>query len=278
MSDATLVLERPTTAAVRSFGLTDRGKVRSANEDHFLVTDVACSVLTHHHNPAQTGHVFAVADGMGGHQAGEVASALGLRVVEDYLRPLLRRSPTGEAADEVILTGLQEAMRQADVRLFVEAEEHRELAGMGTTLTLAFAAGWRLFLGHVGDSRCYLLREGQLRQLTQDHTVAAAFARKGILRPEDVAGSRYRHVLTNALGGQEIGIEVELQRHNLEPGDILLLCSDGLTDMVSDERIATLLTAREPEQACERLVAEANEHGGRDNVTAIVARFEQSRP
>jgi len=284
MAESTLVLDPVTTpAVVRSFGLTDRGQVRARNEDNFLIAELARTLWVHETSLEQTqahysrsrGHIFLVADGMGGHQAGEVASALGVRTVEDYALDLLRWFSTLQATDDAaVLKDFQQAVHDADARLIDEAAQHPEFAGMGTTLTLAFATGWKVFVVHVGDSRCYLCRAGRLQQLTEDHTVATELARRGVIRPEEIATNRYRHVLTNAVGGREKGVEVEMQRHDLEPGDTLLLCSDGLTDMVSDEALAAILQASKPKHACERLVAEANLHGGRDNITAIVAHFE----
>jgi protein phosphatase len=132
-----------------------------------------------------------------------------------------------------------------------------------------------LFVAHAGDSRCYLLSGDQLQQLTQDHTYVAELVRRGALPPEDVSRHPYRHVVTNVLGGPEPGVQAELHKLDLRQGDVVLLCSDGLTEMVPDERIAALLREEAgPERACARLVAEANDRGGKDNITAIVARFE----
>jgi protein phosphatase len=169
----------------------------------------------------------------------------------------------------------QAALQQADARLFEEAERHGELEGMGTTLTLAFAVDWKLFVAHAGDSRCYLFSDGELRQLTHDHTVVADLVRRGALSPQEATRHPFRRMVTNVLGGNEPGVRVELHRLGLEAGDVLLLCSDGLTEMVPDPEIAAVLADEpEPQQACERLVALANERGGRDNITVVVARFE----
>jgi PPM family protein phosphatase len=146
---------------------------------------------------------------------------------------------------------------------------------MGTTVTMAYTFGSRLFLVHVGDSRCYLFRAKQLHRLTHDHTLVEDMVQRGLLKPEEVAHHRLRHVITNVVGGPNPGVQVECHRIELEPDDTLLLCSDGLTEMVPDERIATVLQAdHEPRTACERLVAEANELGGKDNISVIMARFE----
>jgi PPM family protein phosphatase len=131
---------------------------------------------------------------------------------------------------------------------------------------------WTLFIAHAGDSRCYVLSEGGLRQVTRDHTLAAELVRQGVVAPGSEARHPYRRVLANLLGGSEPGVRAELHRLDLHPGDVLLLCSDGLTEMVPDDRIAVVLREEpDPRRACERLVAEANRHGGNDNITAIVA-------
>jgi protein phosphatase len=275
----------PPTIAVHAHGLTDRGQVRPANEDHFLIAELVRTLWVRQTSLPQPptqfgrnrGHIFLVADGMGGHRAGEVASALTVATIEGFVLHLLKRFSNLQATDEqTVLKDFQDALRQADARLAEESAHHPEYAGMGTTLTMAFVSGPKLFVFHAGDSRCYLYRAGQLRQLTIDHTVAAELARQGVIRPEEVCHNRFRHVVTNVLGGTEAkGVHVDVQKVDLEAGDVMLLCSDGLTDMLADDRIAAVLRSEaDPRAAAERLVAEANAAGGRDNITAIVARFE----
>jgi protein phosphatase len=274
----------PAPLRVRSFGLTDRGRVRPSNEDHFAVIELARTLWVRQsslpqepaHHGRDRGHVLLVADGMGGHRAGQVASALTVEAVEAFALHLLRKFSDLQAADEpAVLADFREALRRADARLFAEVAHHPELKGMGTTLTLAFASGQTLFLFHAGDSRAYVFCEGVITRLTADHTVAAELARQGVLRPEEVPRSPYRHVVTNVLGGGEAGVQVEVHKVALQAGDVLLLCSDGLTDMLGDDRLLEVLAAEAgPEAACRRLVAEANEAGGRDNITAVVARFD----
>ena len=146
---------------------------------------------------------------------------------------------------------------------------------MGTTVTMAYSVGSRLFLVHVGDSRCYLYRDENLHRLTHDHTLVEEMVQRGLVKPEDVADHQFGHIITNVVGGPTPGVKVECHRVELEPDDTLLLCSDGLTGMLSDDRIAAVLEAdHEPRTAYERLVAEANELGGKDNISVIVARFE----
>ena len=284
VAETTTPVATHSAVSVRSFGLTDKGKVRSTNEDHFLIAELARTLWVRQTSlPQQAtqygrnrGHILLVADGMGGHKAGGVASALSVATIENFVLHILKRFSNLQASDEqAVVKELQSALRQADARIFEEAAHHPQLLGMGTTLTMAFISGWKLFIMHAGDSRCYLLRGGKLRQLTRDHTVAAELARQGVIRPEDVSHHKFRHVVTSVLGGGESGVQVEVQRADLESGDVLLLCSDGLTEMLADERIAAVLNAEgDLEQAARQLVTEANEHGGKDNITAVVARIE----
>jgi serine/threonine protein phosphatase PrpC len=269
--------------AVRSFGRTDRGKVRPTNEDHFAVVELARHLHVHQTSVPQAkaqyssnrGHLFLVADGMGGHRAGEVASALSVVTIDAFLLNTLKRFFNLRVSEEQnVMKEFQDALRQADARIFEEAAQHPELIGMGTTLTMAFVVNWRLFVAHAGDSRCYLSSKGELHQLTQDHTVVAELVRRGGMSPEEASRHPYRHIVTNVLGGDKPGVRVEMTKLDLEPQDVVLLCSDGLNQMVPDSRIAAILEEeQEPRGACERLVDEANEQGGEDNITVIVACF-----
>jgi serine/threonine protein phosphatase PrpC len=269
---------------MRSYGVTDQGKVRTSNEDHFLIAEMARILWVRQSSLPQPdtqhgrnhAHVLLVADGMGGHLAGEVASALTVESIEAFVLHILKRFSNLQPTDEqAVLKELQDALRQADARLLEEAAHHPEWARMGTTLTMAFVSGRALFVIHAGDSRCYLFRAGQLVQLTLDHNIAAELARRGIIKPEEVRSHQWRHIVTNVVGGNDAGVQVDVRKSGLESGDALLLCSDGLTDMLTDERIASILAEQsEPESACHRLIDEGNAAGGRDNITCIVARFE----
>jgi len=221
------------------------------------------------------GHVFLVADGMGGHAAGEQASALAVAAIEQFTLNRLKWffHPDGPDAQRV-LTDFQTALRQADTRIMEEQAQHPELKGMGMTLTLAYQLGWQLCVVHVGDSRAYVYRDSELHQITHDHTVTADLVRQGALRPEEALRHRLRKVITNVVGGEQAGIQVEAQALDIQPRDRILLCSDGLTEMVSDDEMASILDAfDDPEQTCRTLVERANDAGGRDNVTVIVAAF-----
>ncbi len=216
-----------------------------------------------------------MADGRGGHEAGEVASGLSVVSIEDFLLNTLKRFATDLASeDQNALNQLQSALLQADARIFAETAKHPEWRGMGSTVTLALAVDWKLFVAHAGDSRYYLFSKGELHQLTQDHTMVAELIRRGVLTAADAERSPFRHVVTNVLGGTASKLRVELHSLDLQPGDVLLLCSDGLTEMVADDQIAHVLRESSyPQTACERLVAEANNRGGKDNITVIVVHI-----
>jgi protein phosphatase len=265
-------------------GLSHAGKVRPNNEDHFLAARFSRSMLTLKTNLAagqipnqfdEAGYCFAVADGMGGMAAGEVASSLaitiGINLVLNAAKWNLLMTPD-EAREHMERT--RRRFRQIDYVLTRRAKADPDLWGMGTTLTVATSIGDHLFLYHAGDSRAYRFRQGQLHQLTRDQTKAQELADAGLIPPEQVATHRLRHVLTNALGRSAGDIEIEIQDMQLTDGDRVLLCTDGLTDMVDDATIADVLgriDASEP--ACQALVDLALERGGKDNVTVVLARY-----
>jgi PPM family protein phosphatase len=271
---------------VRSFGLTDRGLVRETNEDQFLIATLTKAIKIEQSSllVAATrrgdveGHIFVVADGFGGAPAGEQASAIAVESIEDFLANTLKWFFRMKGAEkEKVLAEFQEALRRADARVFEQSAEHPELSGMGTTLTLAYSLGADLFVAHAGDSRCYLLRDSNLERLTRDHTLAAVLADSKSMPSDEASRKRFSHVITNAVGGRSPGVHPEIQKRELQPGDVLLVATDGLTRHVSDQQIAATLAAEsDPQSACERLLALALDAGGRDNVTLIVARYESS--
>jgi PPM family protein phosphatase len=270
--------------SVQSFGLTDVGRRRDTNQDQFVTASLMRALWVQQSSIPQStvryandhGHVFIVADGMGGANGGEKASAIAVDAMEVFLLNALHwLLALGGAEEASVLRDFKSALLRADACVYAAASLDRGLRGMGTTLTMAFSLDADLFVAHVGDSRCYLLRGGALLQLTRDDTLVQQMVETGLLTPETAAEHELRHVITNVVGGPSPGLHAEVHHTRLEPGDVLLLCTDGLTGMLTDERIATVLQACPgPEEACTQLVRLANEEGGTDNVTVVVARYQ----
>lgn len=269
--------------SVHSFGLTDVGKVRATNEDQFLIAVLLKALHVEQtslpqrrvQHSSDRSYLFVVPDGMGGHAGGEQASAMAIDSVETFILETFKwfAQFKGREQDQV-LADFQSALGQANACVRAEAAEHLELRGMGTTLTLAYSLNDVLFVAHVGDSRCYLCRHGILHRLTRDHTLVEDMVRHGVLTAEEAAQHHLRHVISNVVGGDSAAVKVEVHKLHLEGGDRVLLCSDGLTEMLPEEEINQVLqTEAEPEQACRQLVTRANEAGGRDNITVVVAHF-----
>ena len=264
--------------------LSHTGHVRTNNEDHYLVVRIERSLKTMMTNliegslPQRFDEVaygMVVADGMGGYAAGEVASSQALinlieLVVEtpDWVMRMQRRENA-----ETVMRRMTERFRLVDSALRADAQSDPSLVGMGTTLTAVVSLGAELFVGHIGDSRAYLFRNKRLHQLTRDNTLAQELIDAGIARPEDTATQAMRHVLTAALAAGEQA-DPQVQRFHLSDGDQVLLCTDGLTGMVRDETIATVLTdADSAKKACQTLIDLALAAGGSDNTTVVVARY-----
>ena len=264
--------------------LTHRGKVRQNNEDQFLVgrterdLEVLLTSLDRDHisrHSRETGYGMIVADGMGGEEGGEVASRLAI----ETLLELVIKTPDwlmridDELAEELIKR-TTDRYRRVDATIRDEAQSNPSLARMGTTLTMAVSLASDLFVIHVGDSRAYLLRNGQLRQLTRDQTVVQALLDAGVLTRQEAATHKMRHVLTQALGQHAGTLKIEVQRLKLEDGDCLLLCTDGLTEMVPDHEISAVLTnSGKAEQHCRALLDKALDAGGKDSITDVVAHY-----
>ena len=270
--------------SVKAFGITDTGKVRNSNEDQFLITELSKAMRvwqTSLPEPKlqigeERAHLFLVADGMGGHRAGERASAIAVAAIEQFTLNNFRWFfNTDNSGAQKVLQQFQIALGKADAQILEEAAENPELKGMGTTLTMAFQLGAQLCIVHVGDSRAYMYREGDLHQLTRDHTLVAEMVRSGAINADQAAKHHLRNVITNVVGGPELGVKVEARAFILQSGDRLLLCSDGLTEMVTNEQISATLDAEAvPENAAKALLAQANDAGGKDNITVLVARFD----
>jgi PPM family protein phosphatase len=227
---------------------TDTGRQRRDNEDSAFAR----------------APVFVVADGMGGAQAGEVASRIAIEAFE-------RGLPDDGSAEERLATRVREANNQ----IYERSRADRGRAGMGTTLTAAYVDDAHVAIAHVGDSRAYLFRDGTLQRLTQDHSLVDELVRRGKLTEEQAAEHPQRSIITRALG-PEPDVEVDTWTYPARAGDVVLLCSDGLTSMISEERVRAILESHDNlDAAADALIAEANEAGGRDNITVVLFRLEE---
>jgi len=247
---------------------SDPGLVRESNEDSYLALPEAA--------------LFAVADGMGGHNAGEVASALAIEALSEqaerlpesmarlsWWRRLFRRRP---AFNPILF--LQEVVAQANASIYQEAKASPQNKGMGTTIAIAFRSGDTLLTANVGDSRVYRLRKFEFLQLTQDHSLAAELVRQGVLTPEEALYSTPSNILTKALGVRE-EVTADIAYHSLEPDDLILIGSDGLTGMLEDEEIFEILSRENSslQKKVDDMVEAAKEAGGEDNITVALVKF-----
>ncbi len=269
--------------------VSEPGKVRNRNEDHFLITRMGRTfgVLSTNmplgslpSSIEEEAYGMVVADGMGGMAAGEKASLLAIQTGVDLVlnSPMWATRIDDEAARQLIAR-LREYFRKVDSVVIGEGRSDRHLSGMGTTLTIAYIVKTDAFIVHVGDSRAYLFRKGKLEQLTHDHTMAQGLADAGQIRPDEVPRHAKRHVLTNFVGGPSSGVEPEVSTIALEHDDFLLLCSDGLTEMVQDEEIGTIIgRSKSADEASKSLMSLALDRGGRDNITILIARVVVGQP
>jgi serine/threonine protein phosphatase PrpC len=243
----------------RAFGLTDVGRRRETNEDDLLL------------EPGRG--FYAVADGMGGHAAGEVASRLAIQTLQD----MLNRDGGGSADGSVQDAGswLREAVTEANRRICESIRMHEERRGMGTTVVAFMETGGDAVIGHVGDSRLYLLRGDELHRMTSDHSWVNEQVKLGLMSDDIAQRHPMRNIVTRALGSRS-DVAVDLATARVLPGDLYLLCSDGLNTMLSDDEIRGILLKHrdDPERASRALIDGANQRGGEDNVTVVVVRFE----
>ncbi len=266
------------SVSVRVFGKTDVGRTREHNEDAFLVADLttmddSLGPQVQEHRLGDRGTLFMVADGMGGAAAGEVASAIATQAVLGELDAKWCRS--GITDPETFAVAIRAATETANARIHTYAAEHPENRGMGTTATIAGLLGDTLYLAQVGDSRAYLIRDGVAQQITKDQSLMQKLIEAGELTPEEAEVSARRNIILQALGPESV-VRVDLTHQQVCRGDILVLCSDGLSGQMRSTDMARIVTARLPdvEGACTDLIALANENGGPDNITVIVARFD----
>jgi len=253
----------PAALDLRAAKLTDVGKARPHNEDY-----VDYSIPSDPRQLALKGSIFAVADGMGGHQAGEVASRAAVEAAIAHYQ--------ADTAHDVG-TSLIRAFRAANQQLYAQAEGDPEKGGMGTTLVAAVLLGQKVYVANVGDSRAYLINNRGITQITEDHSWVEEQVRAGLLNEEQARRHPQRNLVTRALGSKP-AVEVDLFEGEIVAGDTLLLCSDGLTGRVTDQEIADIVREHPPSEAARRLVALANERGGNDNITVLIINAEEATP
>lgn len=276
------VARKPFDDEIDAYGLTHPGRVRPDNQDHFLICALRKQMVIHQTSlpgtenlvagPERLAYLAMVADGVGGGAKGEEASRIALEAVTQYVSGTMRSYyASGSADDGEFYQALQEGALQCHAELKRRGEEDPEYQGMATTLTLYLGVWPRAFLLQVGDSRCYIYRDGELNQITRDQTMAQELVDLGVLTHTDAAATRLARTLSSSLGGRQT--DPVVTRFDMNWGTVVLLCSDGLTAHVSDERIRERLgSMTSAKQVCEDLLREALEDGGSDNITIIVGR------
>lgn len=236
---------------------TDPGLLRENNED------AACF--------DEARGVAVLADGMGGYNAGEVASSMAISIISSGMSHWLSETGRGVTTRD-IRRALELCVDDANLSIFNAANKHSQYAGMGTTLVAVVFHGPTLVVGHIGDSRCYRVRHGEFTQITRDHSLLQEQIDAGLLTPEEAAVSVNKNLVTRALG-VDPAVLLEVNEYTIESGDVYLLCSDGLSDMVRDQDIAKIMQQPGPiEQVAQALIDTANAHGGRDNITVLLAQ------
>jgi protein phosphatase len=269
------------------YGMSDKGLKRPMNEDQFLIAELNKSILIKQTSLSQAqpqrllsdsqNQLFLVADGMGGHEGGEIASSLAVSTtIAQFLNFIPWFAQLDDWKDRDLRDELLDALEACQSK--VEAAKESEKQKMGTTLTFTHVSWPRLHVVHVGDSRCYLLRDGKLKQITVDHTLAQQMVEQGTLKPETAKKSRWSNILWNAIGGGSPRLKPELHEEDLRSGDTLLLCTDGLTRHVSDKQIIDSFSNpnRTMKTAAQNLVAMANNAGGSDNITVVTAKYHEA--
>ncbi len=277
-----------------SAGRTDIGKHRESNQDQFLIADLHKSMLIETSSlkldcqarlyGRSFGRLLMVADGMGGHQAGSRASLLAIDLLINQLVNGMRW-PTQVTAEEEsrFVDDLKRLFETAHKLIVRESETHPELRGMGTTLTMCYIIWPMMYVVHAGDSRCYLIRDENVLQLTRDHTLSSQLAEKGGMSLDEAETSKWSHVLYSALGAGGVSITVEVHKQSLKVDDSIVLCTDGMYRYVKPKELGDMMLRElEVDEACRSLVDLANFRGGADNITVVVARCQQfsgpSRP
>ena len=236
------------------FAKTDIGKAREINQDYYYISP-----------EKEEPKLYILADGMGGYKGGEVASSLATDTVKRYIQDNFCKTPREK---EAILKLINDAIQYANMVVYEKSKEVKELEGMGTTLEVCLIYNSKAYIGHVGDSRIYRIRKGVIRKLTKDHSYVQQLVEDGKITREEANVHPKKNMLTKALGCTAY-VEPDIRVRNFELGDIFVICSDGLTNMVSEEKIFDIVTLG-PQKAVDKLIEEANQAGGYDNITVVI--------
>lgn len=239
---------------------THVGKVRIKNEDSFYAPK----------NNSELPKLYIVADGMGGHRGGDIASQRAVEVVSSYINGNISEHQNDEQIKELLRCSINEANR----RIYAESLENADLSGMGTTLTMGLFYEDKVYIGHIGDSRAYRIRENKIELLTRDHSLIWQLMEEGKLSAEEMTTHPMKNVITQALGTDEL-VEPDITSFDVKPGDILVLCTDGLINMLDDEKIKDIVCNNNPEDAAKRLIDSANSRGGTDNITVGIIKVDE---
>lgn len=250
---------------ITSCGMTDVGVKRTNNEDNYLINDEM--------------NLFVVCDGMGGHVGGEFASAIAVNTVEEVLTSVEFRPEEHGLEDEdnpveLAREKLRYAIRLAGKRIFEKATEEPEYKGMGTTCLALLVEGANAFIAHVGDSRGYVVRDGRIEQLTEDHSLVNEKIKAGLITPEQAKNHKLKNIITRSLGYME-DVEIDIQVRAVRRGDRYVLCSDGLSNLVETAEIGEATLDHGPQEACRRMIELACARGGDDNITVVIARVDE---
>ena len=248
---------------ITSAGITNVGMKRQNNEDNYLINDGL--------------GVYVVCDGMGGHAGGEYASQIAVTTVEEVLANIRDENPDVDGATDEQITQekIKYAVRLAGKRIYERAQADPEFRGMGTTAVILLFRRGMAYLAHVGDSRGYLIRGGEITQRTEDHSWVNEQIKAGLITPEAAKHHRFRNIITRSLGFQE-EVEIDTQVLRAEPGDLYLLCSDGLSNLVEDAEMCEMLVENSFQETLHMLVEIACQRGGDDNITAVIARVDSN--
>lgn len=237
--------------------ITDIGQIRDINQDCMFVGNIENFPL------------YIVADGMGGHNAGEVASCMAVDIIKEVFEDNIKLLKDKENIKETI----EEAIYVANRKIYLESKKILKYAGMGTTITLAYILNNHIYIGHVGDSRAYFVTEGEIYQITDDHSLVNELIKNGSITPEEAINHPQKNLITRAVGTSS-EIQLDFYTIDYKKDDILIICSDGLSNMLNnDEILKLIISEKDIDKACNKLISIANENGGRDNITVIAIKF-----